>query len=99
MSIATPAEARSWHCPLARTWADVKGNAVNPCCRAEACPVWRWVPLSANDPSFKAVIKQRVGQGMSHAKAVSHVMENRADLGLPTSPTHGYCGMGGEPRA
>ena len=101
MTAVTPNDAKGWNCPLARTWADVKGNSVNPCCRADACPVWRWVPLSANDPRFKEAVSARMAdqEAKSHKTAVQWVMEHRADLGLPTSPTHGYCGLGAEPRA
>lgn len=96
MTTATPDHARAeWPCPLGRTFGKTHDN-----CIAERCPVWRWVPLSAADPRFvKEVQKAMKEQNLSHQKAVAHVMENRADLGLPTKPEVGRCGLGGEVKA
>lgn len=94
---ATPDTARAaWPCPVARIWGDEK---VNPHCRGDACPAWRWQPLDASDPAFQKAITERVrelgGKPSQHAIAVKWVMENREALGLPTAPTHGFCGLGG----
>lgn len=96
---ATPDEARAtWPCPVARLWGE---GTVNPNCRADACPVWRWVPLDARAPAFQAAVKDRMkelgGKPGHHGLAVAWVMENREALGLPTKPTHGFCGLGGKP--
>lgn len=88
----------SWPCPFARLWGDDK---VDRHCRGDACPMWRWVPLNADDPAFKAAISKKMkdlgGSPVHHKAAVAWVMENRETLGLPTMPTHGYCGAGGKP--
>lgn len=99
MTIATTETAvSSWPCPIARLWGQ---KDVNPHCRAEGCPAWRWMPLSADDADFKAAVvakMQDMGGGVgTHGKAVKHVMDNREALGLPTKPTHGFCGLGGRP--
>lgn len=98
--IAPPDTARAeWPCPVARLWGDEK---VNPRCRGEACPVWRWQPLLAKDPGFVEAIRRAMrgefnnGKPWTHPVAVKWVMENREALGLPTAPTHGRCGLGGE---
>ena len=94
--------AENWPCPIARTWGD---KAVNANCRGTDCPVWRWVPLAADDSRFmEAVRKAQVseangGLGMPHKKAGAHVMAKRSDFGIPTKPERGYCGLGGEPKA
>ena len=97
--IASPDTARAeWPCPLSRLWGE---DTVNPRCRGDACPLWRWVPLDANDPAFKAAVgakmKELGGGPGYHKQAVAYVMENRAALGLPERPTDGFCGMGGRP--
>lgn len=102
---ATPAQAReTWPCPLARTFAEKKG----PNCMADHCPIWRWIPLSAKDAQFKAAVQNAIkaiaaeeGKKPSpglHSRAVERVMEKRGELGLPEGPTHGYCGLAGEPK-
>ena len=97
--IDTPNTARAeWPCPVARLWGFEK---VNPKCRGDACPVWRWEPLSAADPAFKAMVQRAIsgefsdGKRQHHATAVKWVMENREELGLPVRSTHGRCGLGG----
>lgn len=96
---ATPAQAReTWPCPLARTFAEKKGHN----CMADHCPIWRWIPLSANDPAFKEavsaemkVIADERGKKpgpIFHKEAVARVMRQK-DM----TPTHGYCGLGGTP--
>ena len=95
--IATLEQARaSWQCPVSRLWAS---EVVQPRCRGDACPLWRWEPLSADDPKFKAAVSARVkelgGSPVYHKQAVAYVMENRESLGLPSKPTHGFCGLGG----
>lgn len=80
-------------CPISRTFAEpVK------VCRGDACPLWRWIPLLATEPAFKAAISKAISDGLNkHPAAVRHVMENRADYGLPTEPYRGFCGLGGRP--
>lgn len=99
MTLATPDTARAeWPCPLARTFYDYQ-RTEGACCGDE-CPLWRWEPLSAADPRFVAAIKARMRETQeSHQKAVKHVMDNRAELGLPTEPEVGFCGAGGRPVA
>jgi hypothetical protein len=41
-------------------------------------------------------VKAKVeGDALKHKEAVAFVMANREALGLPTKPTHGFCGLGG----
>lgn len=90
--IKTEAEASAdWLCPLARTFAD---NPANPHCRGSSCPVWRWEPLPA-DLLAPHVKKAMDGNALKHKEAVAWVMERREELGIPTEPTHGRCGLGG----
>lgn len=98
MTIHTPSDAATLLCPLARTFAAspaVKG------CQGPSCALWRWAPLSSDllTPFVQARIanqKER-GEPSGHKEAVAWVMENREALGIPTKPTHGFCGMGGQP--
>lgn len=87
-----------WDCPFSRLWGQEK---VDRHCRGDTCPMWRWVPLSADAPEFKAAVAQKLkdlgGGPVNHKPAVAWVMENREALGLPAKPTHGYCGAGGKP--
>lgn len=89
---ATPEHATAeWPCPMGLTFAKRHEN-----CIADACPLWRWVPLSAMAPDFTAAVKAKVeGDALKHKEAVAFVMANREALGLPTKPTHGFCGLGG----
>lgn len=91
--IATPSEAAAWPCPKARSFAQPQTH-----CRGPGCPIWRWQPLDAAilKPHITAEMK---ANGGDHKKATATVAANREALGLPTKPTHGYCGAGGEVRA
>ena len=90
----TPEEAREMFCCNASHPAD------NGLCNAEKCAAWRWLPLSASDPEFVAAIKKAMPDHKNnHKAAVKYVMDNREELGLPTIPTHGYCGLAGKPEA
>lgn len=98
--IATSDTARqTWPCPVALTFADRQRN-----CRADECPVWRWLRLPADLPEFQAAIaarKKELGGSphAAHKDAVAWVMERREQLGIPTRPAHGYCGLAGRPEA
>ena len=108
--IATPTDAAKWPCPVSRTFAEPRAK-----CRGPECPWWRWQPLDVtSDPRWAQAVaaavtilndkreadgKERLSAGLMHNPAVKHVMENREALGLPTKPTHGYCGGGGEVKA
>lgn len=97
MTAMTPLSAQTYPCPIAR----VKGNQPPPAkCEADACILWRWLPLDAAAPAFKEAVSAQMkalGGGAGHHKAaVAWVMENREALGLPTKPTHGFCGLGGQ---
>lgn len=86
-----PEEARGFLCPLSRTFSEPPGN-----CVAAGCILWRWVDLDINDDRFKEAIKTAIrDQKMNHKQAVKWMMENREELGLPTDPERGYCGLGG----
>lgn len=96
MTARTPEQAQEWLCPLSRTFAAtpaIKG------CQGPSCAVWRWQQHTADAPEFKAAVSAKmkdIGKGPGgHKEAVAWVMENRETLGIPTQPTHGFCGMGG----
>ena len=44
---------------------------------------------------MSARVKELGGSPVYHKQAVAYVMENRESLGLPSKPTHGFCGLGG----
>jgi hypothetical protein len=93
MTARTPQEAAEWLCPHARTFAAPKAE---PHCQGPLCALWRWQELSADilTPHVKA---RRADAGDDLKSATAWVMENREALGIPTKPTHGYCGGGGQP--
>lgn len=94
MTIKTPAEAHEMMCPFARTFIRGPVSLIDAGCIGPRCALWRWQPLSSDllAPHVKAAM---VGNALKHKEAVAHVMERREDLGIPTGPTHGYCGAGG----
>lgn len=92
MTLRTPEAAAEALCPFARTFSAPKAQ---PGCQGPACMLWRWMPLSS-DLLTPHVQKRLAEQGdKKHAEAVAWVMKNREELGIPTRPTHGYCGAGG----
>lgn len=94
MTARTPESAAELLCPCARTFASPK--AKEGCC-GPVCAVWRWHPLPAGLllPHIAARLAEQGGK--DHKAATAWVMENREALGIPTAPTHGFCGMGGQP--
>lgn len=107
----TPDEASTdYFCPLARTFA----KKDRPFCMGSDCILWRWRPLSADDPRFQSAIKREMAclaqdaekedgkkrQSMAfHKQAVANVMANPEGHGAPAKPEKGYCGLGAEPKA
>lgn len=91
--IGTPTEAAQWACPQSRAFSEPRSK-----CRGPECAWWRWKELDAAilKPALAAEMARNGG---NHKKAVETVMENREALGIPTKPTHGYCGAAGEPKA
>lgn len=87
----TPEEATELLCPLARTFGTK--DAV-PHCRGPVCAAWRWNPLSADilEPHIKRRVAE-LGGGLKVKEATAWVMERREELGIPTKPTHGCCGL------
>lgn len=83
----TPEEARNNGCSTDRTAT----------CLGNACMAWRWQPLMADGPFVDAVAERMKSEDESHNKAIAYVKANRAEFGLPTSPTHGFCGLAGVP--
>ena len=95
MSHFTPKEAEIKNCPV-----DPKGATAIVKCAGDQCMMWRWRPLQASDPGWQAAVKKIMdSKSMTHPKAAQYVNEHRAELGLPTEPTHGYCGLAGRPEA
>ena len=101
MTTYTPAEASLFKCPVARTFIRGPIDLSNAGCMGENCAVWRWqaLPSSLLEPHVKARIKDTKSGPTGHKEAVAWVMERRAELGIPTEPTHGYCGLGGRVEA
>lgn len=93
MTAKTPTQAEDWLCPFARSFGT---SIAKVTCHGPECALWRWQPLSS-DILTKAVQTHRAQSGADHKTAVAYVMDNRAALGIPTGPTHGYCGAGGQP--
>lgn len=97
MNVLTPDEASAtWLCPLARTFG---ADRAMEGCRADLCAAWRWKDHSAEilKPHIAARLKEIGGGSVRHKEAVAWVMQNSDELGLPKGPTHGYCGLGGNP--
>lgn len=96
MTARTPDEAKNTLCPLSRTFGASPAVAH---CQGPLCAVWRWQPLSSS--FLTSAVQSRLaeikaaGEKAGHKEAVAWVMERRKDLGIPTDPTHGFCGMGG----
>lgn len=106
----TPAQAReTYPCPVARTF----DKKVGPNCDADKCPVWRWLPLSADDPRFSGAVKrecvmlaqqkaEETGKKpkphhLYHKQAVKNVMADPQAYDVPAKPERGWCGLGGRP--
>lgn len=105
----TPKEAKALSCPVAR----VHGKGTSAKCEAETCILWRWSPLSSDDPRFSGAIKREcvmLAQSKAdetgekpkphhlyHKKAVSNVMRDPEAYGVPVAPEKGWCGLGGKP--
>lgn len=98
MSVYTTQEAGLRLCPNSNQFGTRMMQAE---CRGETCMAWRWVdqPASILAPHVQKAIADALSDGLklSHKEAVAWVMENRETLGIPTGPTHGYCGLGGKP--
>ena len=87
-------------------------NGRDGMCRGPNCAAWRWLPNSTLSPAFKKAIADRLkemeaeaftsgaksfNRDLAHKKAVAWVEKNRAEIGLPTFPECGVCGLGGAP--
>ncbi len=93
----TPEAAAEKVCPIARLFpsAHVEAN-----CRAAACMMWRWEPLSTADPAWRAAVRSiadEAGEKAPFPKAARAVAENPEAHGL--SAQTGFCGLAGRPIA
>jgi hypothetical protein len=84
-------------CPFARTFASPKAS---PNCQGPDCALWKWAPLPSDlltkpTQTRMAQVEAETGKKPPLKEAVAWVMDNREALGIPTSPTHGYCGPRG----
>jgi len=104
--IVSETDSRPLWCPFVRVGEQANGAAENRPdgsfhCLGSQCMAWRWQPLQADDAFKNAVKKAREDLGetdkASQAKAVQHVIANRAEYGLPTKPYLGFCGLAGIP--
>jgi hypothetical protein len=98
MTTMTPESAAETLCPLARTFSLPQAQKG---CHGPSCALWRWLPISADDPRFIAArakaLEELGGGGLMHKAAVAKVMANREAYGIPTKPERGFCGGGGQP--
>ena len=87
MTLIDPNSLRDTICPNHRVAS----------CLGPTCAAWRWQPLSARilEPFVQAKMAGEGGVKVPHKEAVAWVMDNREALGIPTKPTHGFCGLGG----
>lgn len=97
MTARTPEAAKELLCPFARTFAVQKAE---PHCQGPSCALWRWAPLSASimTPAIQAralAVEAETGKKPAHKDVVAWVMDRREELGIPTEPTHGFCGPRG----
>lgn len=98
----TPDEAsKAWQCPMARTFADPMKM-----CRGDACAMWRFLPLNADDPAFTSAVQREVdamhqetgkAKNLLHKAAVKRVMADPSRYSIPGHHEVGYCGLGGRP--
>ena len=87
-----------------RTWCPYQCDEIG--CVGSECAMWRWLPLTTDEPGYVAAVKSAIGtKPEGHEKpltvntAPKWVNENRAELGLRTVPYLGYCGLAGKPEA
>lgn len=97
-SYLTPKDAAAMDCPVAKIHAEPQRK-----CRADGCMFWRWRPLSVTPEwarKFEAAAKEyHEANGGKLSAAKEHVGQHLAGFGLAESPTEGWCGMAGEPKA
>ena len=94
MTYRTPEEAAETLCPFARVFALPQASKG---CHGPSCALWRWSPISSDDPRFVAAVKKLIADGMSHKAAVATVAKDMEGHGVPTKPERGFCGAGGKP--
>lgn len=101
--LLTEEEAGARLCPLARTFSKRESSG----CMGAACILWRWDPIPANHPIFKAALKRQMSQlalkaGKKssvafHKQAVADIMADPEGFGVPLHSGLGWCGLGGRP--
>jgi hypothetical protein len=95
MTYLTPEAASAKPCPVARCFGgDIKSE-----CRGPECILWRWKPVMAGTPAWKAAVLSeaaKLDEKAPFPKAARIVADDPAAFGL--MPTEGFCGLGGEPK-
>ena len=70
-------------------------------CQTVTCMAFRLLPFNMKEPGFIEAVQEHAkatgDKSNGFANSVKYVHENRAEFGLPTQPTHGYCGESGKP--
>lgn len=100
----TPDDARkTWECPVARVMAKPGSGGM---CKGDTCAAWRFLPLMADDPSFKSAVQREIealhaetgkAKAVVHNAAVARVAADPSAYSIPGHHERGYCGMGGKP--
>tara|TARA_R110000868_G_scaffold237132_9_gene491647 strand:+ start:46404 stop:46748 length:345 start_codon:yes stop_codon:yes gene_type:complete len=107
MTSLHPTEAaKQWKCPLSRTFGVPKASVG---CIGADCAVWRWMPMSAEDPRFTSAVAREIAflqtenpktsAALLHKQAVAKVMADPNAYTFPNESDRGFCGLGGKPEA
>lgn len=110
MTFFTHADAKATICPIARITGEEKPKSK---CQGEACILWRWKDMAANDPRFLGAITRvqmelmeaerkanpdtKKTQGSFAKEATAKVSASPWMFAFMTDKDRGFCGLGGRP--